>query len=353
MKHGIGLALALLLAVPGQAKALRLIAIDVEGGAANLYITPGGASLLIDTGFPAGVGTPAPAPGTPPPPSSAQRIATAARAAGLTRIDHVLVSHYHVDHVGGVAELMTLIPIGGFIDHGANRERPEPGTIPGAIAPANTYPAYLAAIKGKPRRVMKAGDSIKIDGMEIIAVASDGDVLTKPLPGAGAPGTGCANAAPEPRDGGEENWRSLGVRLGWGKASILSLGDATLRLENRLACPRDLIGRVDLMFSSNHGSGNAGSEALFRTLRPRVVLVSNGSTKGADAVVLERLKALPEPPAVWQLHGATRNPDADTLPTRIANVDSATNHNLSLLIADTGSISVANPRTGETMRYSR
>jgi beta-lactamase superfamily II metal-dependent hydrolase len=342
--------LAAVLASPAMAKDLRLIAIDVEGGAANLYITPGGTSLLIDTGFPPGLGAPTAAPDAP---TSATRIAAAARAAGLTRIDHVLVTHYHADHVGGVAELMSLIPVGGVIDHGDNRELPAPGTTAGPNAPVNAYPRYLAAIAGTPRRVMRAGDRLTLDGLEITAVASDGEVLRKPLPGGGRPGEACETAVIEPRDGGEENWRSLGVLLRWGKARIVALGDSTLRLENRLACPRDLVGPVDMMFASNHGSDNAGSEALFRTLRPRVVLVSNGPTKGADGVVLDRLQALPTRPAVWQLHFATRSPQSNTAPERIANIEPLTNHNLALTISDNGTIGIANPRTGATTAYPR
>jgi beta-lactamase superfamily II metal-dependent hydrolase len=344
--------LAALLSLAGQAIArdLRLIAIDVEGGAANLYITPGGKSLLIDTGFPPGLGAPQADPGAP---SSAMRIAAAARAAGLTRIDHVLVTHYHADHVGGVAELMSLIPVGGVIDHGDNREQPAPGTTAGPNAPVNAYPRYLAATAATPRRVMRAGDRMTLDGLEITAVASDGEVLGTPMPGGGGPGVACDTTVTEPADGGEENWRSLGVLLRWGEARVVALGDSTLRLENRLACPDDLIGPVDLMFASNHGSSNAGSEALFRTLRPRVVLVSNGPTKGADGVVLERLRGLPAQPAVWQVHFATRSPEANTAPERIANLEPLTNHNLALTIFDTGDIVIANPRTGVTSRYPR
>jgi beta-lactamase superfamily II metal-dependent hydrolase len=336
--------LALLLAAPVPARDLRLIAIDVEGGAANLYITPGGKSLLIDTGFPAGMGEPPGAAGIAV--SSAQRIAAAARNAGLTRIDHVLISHYHVDHVGGLFELMALIPVGAVIDHGVNRELSAAGATPGPIAPATTYPRYIAAIAGKPRRQLRAGDRVWIDGLELTAVASDGEVITRPLAGAGGAGIACATAADEARDGGEENWRSLGVRLRWGKARVLSLGDATLRLENRLACPRDLIGPVDLMFASNHGSANAGSEALLRTVQPRIILVSNGPTKGADAAVMERLKSLPFRPAVWQLHVAMHSAAADVAPDYIANLDRTTANNLMLTISDSGKVRVTNQRTG-------
>src|ERR1700728_3254077 len=77
-------------ATPNPSNDLRIIAIDVEGGAAVLFVTPEGKSLLIDTGWPPGMGGPRPAPGAPPPPpmpSSADRIAAAAASLGVTKID--------------------------------------------------------------------------------------------------------------------------------------------------------------------------------------------------------------------------------------------------------------------------
>src|ERR1044071_7401977 len=81
---------------------LLVDSIDVEGGAATLYITPEGQSLLIDTGWPANVGA--------KDPDSVQRIIAAARKHGLSKLDYLLITHYHVDHVGGVAELISQFP---------------------------------------------------------------------------------------------------------------------------------------------------------------------------------------------------------------------------------------------------
>ena len=40
--------------------------------------------------------------------------------AGLQQIDHLITTHWHGDHVGGMTELAKRIPIGHFIDHGLN-----------------------------------------------------------------------------------------------------------------------------------------------------------------------------------------------------------------------------------------
>ena len=51
----------------------------------------------------------------------AERIMAAAKDAGLTQIDHLIITHWHGDHFGGMAELAKRIPIRHFIDHGAER----------------------------------------------------------------------------------------------------------------------------------------------------------------------------------------------------------------------------------------
>ena len=67
-------------------KTLNIYFIDVEGGQSTLIVTPAGESLLVDAGF-AGTGTFDSRPGDPRQARDAQRIAAAARAAGLTRIN--------------------------------------------------------------------------------------------------------------------------------------------------------------------------------------------------------------------------------------------------------------------------
>lgn len=351
--------LSLLVATQAMAAAkdapLRIIAIDVEGGAATLFVTPEGRSLLIDTGWPDGIGGPRPVSGQPAPPplSSAERIVAAAKAAGLSKIDYLVVTHYHVDHVGGVQDLLRRFPVGTVIDHGPNREQPIPNAPPAALrfATSTLYPAYMEAIAGKPHRVMKPGETLSIGDLKLTVVNSDREIVARPLSG-GGPGAGCADATSMERDGGEENARSLGFLATWGKARLLALGDTSWNVENSLVCPIDRIGPVDLLIADNHGSEISNSPVFVNTVRPRVVLFANGPAKGADASVFDTVRASPRLAALWQLHGATRSPDKNEPEGRIVNLaGGADGQPLHVAVEKSGAITVTNPRSGHSETY--
>src|SRR5689334_1663335 len=105
---------AILLLVAAQvvhaARNLEVYSIDVEGGQATLVVSPSGESMLIDAGW-GGFNK-----------RDADRIVARAKSAGVKKIDYLLVTHYHSDHVGGVPQLAEKIPILNFVDHGASAE---------------------------------------------------------------------------------------------------------------------------------------------------------------------------------------------------------------------------------------
>lgn len=336
---------ALLLAVPVRAADLSITSIDVDGGAATLFVTPGGKSLLIDTGWPAGRGTGRPLPGEPPPapaPSSAQRIIAVARAHGLSRIDKLLISHYHVDHVGGFAELAANFPIGEVIDHGPNREPLRAGLNDAQIAnaPSTQYALYTGAVANQRRRLMKTDESFVLDGLKVTALVGDRVVTRRK----GPPGRDCASATDKEGNGEEENPRALGLLLTWGKARILALTDLTWEMETLLVCPINRIGAVDLMMVDNHGSDLSNPPVLLANVTPRVAVMNNGPTKGGDAAVLQRLAGTTA--VLWQLHGALRSPEANTAPERIVNPGRNDHAHLALSVGSDARITVSNPRTG-------
>src|SRR6266540_7450130 len=105
----VTVAVPVYLAQNRTAKTLDIYLVDVEGGNSTLFVSPSGESLLIDTGN-----------GGPAAARDASRIMAAIQDAGLRQIDHLITTHWHGDHFGGMAELASQITIREYIDHGPN-----------------------------------------------------------------------------------------------------------------------------------------------------------------------------------------------------------------------------------------
>jgi competence protein ComEC len=267
-------------------KPLQIYFVDVEGGQSTLFVTPEGRSLLIDTGWPGNNGR------------DADRIVAAAKSAGISKIDFVLLTHYHSDHAGGVPRLADRIPIGAFIDHGENREANSPDT-------AKIFADYqnvLAAKKIK-RITAKPGDILPIPGLTANVVSADGAVLENPLASAGAPNPACNVREQLPADP-SENQRSLGTMITYEKLRILDLGDLTWDKERLLMCPINKLGHVDIFVVSHHGSATSDSTALVNAISARVAIMDNGGTKGANPATWLRVHSAPGLEDLWQLHTA-------------------------------------------------
>jgi competence protein ComEC len=286
-----GIALVLLAAVlalgayaspkPEVAKALQIYFVDVEGGQATLFVTPERQSLLIDTGWQNNDAR------------DAERIVAAAKDAGIAKIDFVLITHFHDDHVGGVPQLVARIPVGTFIDHGENRET-------GNAAIWHAYQQVLATGKYK-HIIAKRADVLPIQGIEAMVLAADGAVIEKPLPGAGGANAACASKEQYPADQ-TENARSLGTIITFGKLRILDLGDLTSDKETQLMCPVNKVGPVDIFVVSHHGSSSSNSPALVHGVTPRVAIMDNGAAKGGAPSSWNTVENSPGLEDLWQLH---------------------------------------------------
>ena len=274
------------LCAPAHAQ-LKITVIDVEGGQSTLFITPDHHSLLIDTGWAGNNGR------------DADRIVKAAHDAGLTKLDYVLVTHFHADHVGGVPQLVARIPVGTFIDHGPNREHD-----PAIDRDYATYLQLIASTHAK-HIVPKPGDHLPIPGLEATVISADGNLLDTPLPGAGQPNPYCATTEIRPDDT-TENARSLGIEITFGKLRILDLGDLTWDKERPLMCPVNKLGHIDILVVSHHGWDHSSSPALIDAIAPRVAIMDNGEHKGGSPAVLKTLKASPGLETLWQLHYSAR-----------------------------------------------
>ena len=307
-----------------QQGTLKIVSVDVEGGGGTLFVTPEGKSLLMDTGWPSNYGL---LPSPDGAKNSAERIVAAARKLGVTKLDYVIITHFHMDHVGGVPDLVKLMPVDTFIDHGPNVEHLPPGVkddpqLPGG-APDILYPKYLQAIKGSKHIVAKPGLVIQIGSMTDTIVSSDGVVLSKPLAGAGTANPVCDTAESKAsRDvGGEENARSVASMLTFGKVKIALFGDLSWEKERALSCPAGKLGHVNLLIATQHGSSISSNPASIADMRPDIVLMGSGGKKGGDEGPIKTYKASPGLMALWQTHDSYAHPEWTSDKNVVANLN--------------------------------
>jgi beta-lactamase superfamily II metal-dependent hydrolase len=326
-----------------EAATLDIYFIDVEGGQSTLIVTPQHQTLLIDAGW--GDGTAASAPGAEPG-RDAKRIAAAAHAAGVTKIDYLLITHFHSDHAGGVPALARLLPVGTFIDHGGflPEDRDDPATVA-------MFDAYANARARGQQLQPKLGDRLPLLGIEAIVVSTDGAVIDAPLQGAGMRNAACRPAAPQGL-APNENFRSTGVVLRYGKFRFLDIGDLSGQPLYDLVCPRDLIGAVDAYLVAHHGNADTADPATFAAFRPRVAVLNNGKNKGGFKEMFLSLRNSRNVADVWQLHWSEAAGSANYGPEFIANLDERSAYWIRLRAKKDGSFTVLNGRTRIAKKYA-
>lgn len=294
------LVLAAAAAAPAE-RGLEIYWVDVEGGGATLIVTPARESVLIDTGFPGS--------------RDAQRIhRVATQAAGLTRIDHVIVTHFHRDHFGGLADLARLMPVGTLHERhlasAPDAERAQPELEP------------YKALAVEQRSVVKAGDRLPLrqePGTAPLRLEILGANTQFVAPAGTTDNAACRGQTtkdPDPSD----NKNSVVSLLSFGPFRFFDGGDLTWAAEADLVCPRDRVGGpVDLYQTNHHASDSSNNPVLLRTLRPTVVVMNNGPRKGGEAGTFSALRAASGIRAVYQLHRSLRVPAGNTSALRIAN----------------------------------
>jgi len=320
--------------VAAQSQYLDIYFIDVEGGQATLIVAPPGQSLLVDTGSPDFAGR------------DAERIVAATRLANLKRIDYVLITHHHRDHVGGVTQLADRIPIGTFIDHGPNAESGKEAD--------DLFTAYERLLQKTPRRVVVPGDVIALGEAKAEVLTANGGCIRTPLQGAGQPNPYCSAVEHEEHDP-SENARSVGILLAFGKFRFIDLGDLTWNKELDLMCPNNRVGQVDVYLTSHHGLSISGSKALVWALHPRVAIMNNGARKGGEAEAWQVVKSSPGLEDLWQLHYAlAAGKEHNVADSYVANPEeNCAGKYLKLSVQADGSFTVTNSRNGFSKTYKR
>ena len=329
-----------LIAVPAvrAAKSLEIYFIDVEGGQSTLVVDPEGESLLIDTGWDDFNGR------------DANRILAAAKEAGIDYIDDLVITHYHADHAGGVAQLASRIKIGAFFDHGPTREEDTRAI----------YETYEKIATQAKHTILKPGDEIPFKGMRVQIVESAGVGITKALAGAGQPNSWCASEAKALPDS-SENAQSVGMVITFGKFRFVDLGDLTNQKELALACPDNLIGTADLYLVTHHGTAHPGTgdssnaRAIVYALHPRVAVMNNGAIKGGHPVTWQTIHDSPGLEGFWQLHYSMAGAEDHNVPQQfIANVGgNDEGYAIKASAEQDGVFTVTNERNGFSKTYSK
>ena len=275
--RGVPWVFLVLLAPLWAADPLNLYFIDTEGGHATLVVAPSGASLLVDAGHEGFGGR------------DATRIRTAAKDAGVKKIDYLLITSFQSDRVGGIKNLLEVLPVGTFLDQGA-------GT--------GGYPeAYQAGFAKGKHQVVASGDQIPIKGLTV-TVLGEGE---------------CG-----------------GVTVEFGKFRFASLGDM---------CAQNKTGKVDVMLTMLNG-GPGG-------MAPRVAILNNGPRTGGDAASWKNIMASPGLEDLWQVHFAMANgAAANVSDALIANLNESEDGSfLKVSAAADGSFAVWNARNKYTRKY--
>lgn len=262
--------------------------IDSEGGGSTLIVTPAEESILIDTGNPGG--------------RDAGRIVTAAKAAGLNRIDYVLLTHFHRDHFGGAAEVAQQIPFGTIYERAIPDGDPDgrtASTFPLQIKPYREIAANRQRLSPGvtiPLKTLKGTPELSLLCMaadqRFIEPTAEQQKLKNPL----------AGTFPEKSKDTSDNANSAAFLLSFGKFRFMNNGDLSWNLEEKLVSPYNLAGIVDVYQTSHHGLAVSNHPIVLQTVEPTVVVMNNGPFKGGEAGAFSAIRSAKSVQALYQVH---------------------------------------------------
>lgn len=313
--------------------------IDSQGGGSTLIVTPADESILIDSGNPGG--------------RDSGRIHTVAKqVAGLDHIDHLIVTHLHVDHYGGAPELAALMPIRHLHDNGVTDKDPDGGNDA-------SWPLRIKGYREMPvgdRTVVKPGATLKLQpGAKDSATPSLRFLAAKKRMAVSTAGAtnirDCSDPKPKPVDN-SDNANSIVSLLEYGRFRYFNGGDLTWNVEAKMTCPVVQTGPVDVYQVNHHGLDISNNPLLLTALAPTVAVFNNGPRKGCMPAVVSNLRQLPSLKAIYQVHVNQQNPEVNAPAEHCANKDETGGNYLLLQVAPGGKeYTVTVPSTGHSQQF--
>ncbi len=218
---------------------LVVTALDVGQGDAILIQSPGGRTMLVDGGGEIGAGRGGWDVGR-------MRVVPALRRAGVRRLDAVMLTHPHEDHVGGLPAVLENFPVGLVLDPGV----PHP-------SPSYTRLLHLVEAGRIPYRTARAGMRVDLGGGVALTILYPPD----PIP---------------VFRGDRVHAGSVVGRLAYGQTVALLTGDAEAPAE-RLLVDGGVELTAQVLKVGHHGSRTSTTPAFVTRVQPQYAVISVGA----------------------------------------------------------------------------